>query len=72
MRNYSIQYPDLPQMPFENQKATLHSLAEAIRTGVPAPTSGKDNLNSFGTVMAAVASAKEHRPVNVLEFVGAA
>ena len=71
MRNYSIQYPDLPQMQFESQKATLHSLAEAIRTGIPAPTSGKDNLNSFGTVMAAVASAKERRPVNVMEFVGA-
>jgi predicted dehydrogenase len=71
MRNYSIQYPDPPQIPFEGQRATLHSLAEAIRTGVPAPTNGKDNLNSLGTVMAAVASAKERRPINVREFVEA-
>lgn len=51
--------------------ATLHALAEAIRTGQPAETSGQDNLHSFGAVIAGVKSAKEGRTVEVREIIGA-
>jgi predicted dehydrogenase len=36
----------------------LHAFAEAIRTGVPAATSGADNLKSLGVVVAAMESVR--------------
>lgn len=57
-------------IPRSGQAQTLHSLAEAIRTGQPAETSGADNLHSFGAVIAGVTSAREGRPVEVAELLG--
>lgn len=67
-KQYAIEYPDVPSPVFTGFHATLHSFAEAIRTGAPAPTAAADNLQSFATVMAAVASATEHRTVDVQQF----
>ena len=63
-----VEYPDVPTPALVSFDATLASLAEAIRTGKPAATSGVDNLQSFGTVMAAVASAQRRCAVEVQEF----
>lgn len=62
---------DCPPLEKTDRAATLAAFAEAIHTGRPAATSGRDNLQSFGTVMAAVHSAETGRPVNVAEFIRA-
>jgi predicted dehydrogenase len=62
---------DLPTLPLVAQPKLLADFADSIRTGTPAETSGADNLHSFGTVMAAVKSAKEHRTVEVAELLSA-
>lgn len=59
-----------PALTLADQSATLHNFAQAIRTGTPAETSGQDNLNSFGAVMAGVQSAREGRVVDVRELAG--
>jgi predicted dehydrogenase len=53
-----------------DRAATLASFAAAIRSGVPAPTSGRDNLQSFAAVMAAMLSAEEKRTVSISELLG--
>lgn len=55
-------------LPLTQQAALLSEFATAVRTGVPAPTSGEDNLWSFGAVCAGVKSAQENRPVDVAEL----
>ena len=58
------------QVPSQVQAVLLSKFAEAIRTNTPPETSGKDNLWSFGAVMAGVVSAKEGRTVDVRELLG--
>lgn len=67
-RNPTSEEIDIPPIPLSAQAALLHDFALAIRTGVPAETSGEDNLRSFGAVMAAVVSAREGRSVEVAEL----
>jgi predicted dehydrogenase len=67
-KELNISSVDAPSVPLESQAALLHNFAEAMRTGMPAETSGEDNLWSFGAVMAGVISAKEHRTVDVGEL----
>lgn len=54
-----------------SQHATLSLFAAAIRTGVPAPTSGEDNLWTFGAVMASVLSAQKQQTMDVRELLAA-
>jgi predicted dehydrogenase len=54
--------------PLNGQAALLADFARAIRTRNPAPTSGTDNLWSFGAVMAGVASAREGRTMTVADL----
>lgn len=61
---------DLPVIPLQGQAKLLSDFAQAIRTGTPAETSGRDNLQSFGSVMAAVKSIREGRKVLLSELVG--
>lgn len=61
---------DIPAVPLQGQAKLLADFAEAIRTGVAAETSGADNLQSFGAVMAAVRSVREGRPVRLSEVLG--
>ena len=55
-------------MELTGQAALLQRFADAIRSGVPAETSGSDNLQSFAAVMAAVTSATERRTVDVVSM----
>jgi predicted dehydrogenase len=54
--------------PFGEYSYVLHNFAEAIRTGIPAETSGSDNLYSFAAVIAGVRSVEEARAVRVGEL----
>jgi predicted dehydrogenase len=67
-KNPTLEEVELDPITRWHQAATLHEFAEAIRTGKPTPTSGEDNLKSFGTVMAGVTSAREGRAVGVREL----
>jgi predicted dehydrogenase len=58
---------DCPPTGPESFDATLAAFAEAIRTGQPAATGGRDNLQSFGAVVAAVQSAEQGRVVSLAE-----
>jgi len=58
----------VPPVERENQLALLHSFATSIRTGQPGATSGVDNLQSFGTIMAAVRSAETGATVCVADM----
>ena len=60
----------VPPAALNGQAALLAAFARAIRTGEPAPTSGADNLWSFGAVMAGVASARGGRTVDVATLLG--
>ena len=51
---------------FEGLNATLHEFARAIRSGVPAPIAGDDNIHSLAAVFAAMQSAREGRSVEVM------
>jgi predicted dehydrogenase len=57
-KNPTSEKVEIPEITLSGQAALLARFAEAIRTGVPAETSGQDNLNSFGAVMSAVESAR--------------
>jgi predicted dehydrogenase len=59
---------EIPSASLTGQAATLSLFAQAIRSGVPAPISGEDNLKSFGAVMAGVKSAQEKRAVSIDEM----
>ena len=62
---------DVPSLtPQQNGQAMLLAeFAQAIRTGKPAPTSGADNLWSFGAVIAGVMSARSGgKTVEVLKL----
>lgn len=61
---------DTPEPALGGQDATLADFAQAIRTGQPGATSGRDNLWTFGAVMAAVESAKTGQPVDVAKMIG--
>ena len=50
------------------QSETLHRFAEAIRTGIPAETSGQDNIRSLGIVLGAIRSTREGRTVTLEEM----
>lgn len=65
----SIEITKLPRESID-QARLLQEFAESIRTGKPSPTSGEDNLWSFGAVMAGVKSARERRTVDVRELLG--
>ena len=68
MKNETQEKVEIPEVEFEGLNGTLHAFAQAIKTGVPAPTSGEDNLQTFAAVMAAVRSAEQKRPVEVQEM----
>lgn len=68
--NQAREEVELPQLPLVAQGKLLADFAQAIRSGVPAETSGEDNLWSFGVVVAGVKSAKEGRWVEVEEVAG--
>jgi predicted dehydrogenase len=57
-KNGSQEWVDIPLAPLNGQAALLADFAKAIRSGQSAPTSGADNVWSFGAVMAGVASAQ--------------
>jgi predicted dehydrogenase len=59
--------PSIP-IPLTGQAATLHSFAQAIRTGIPSSISGEDNLQTFAAVCAAVISSRERRTVDIAEL----
>ncbi len=61
---------EIPPIERAGQVELLHQFAMSIRSGVPAETSGEDNLWSFGAVMAGVVSARERRSVEVSELLG--
>jgi len=69
-KNLQIEQIETPALEAEGQVALLANFAKAIRDGSPAETSGADNLNSFGAVMAGVVSAREGRSVMVREITG--
>lgn len=69
-KDLTLEPVEVPPIPLEAQAALLSRFAQAIRSGVPAETSGEDNLWSFGAVMAGVISAKERRTVDVAELIG--
>jgi predicted dehydrogenase len=64
-KNPTSESVEVPALPENGQQILLRKFADAIRTNTSSETSGEDNLWSFGTVIAAVTSAKEKRPVNV-------
>ncbi len=49
-------------------KRTMETFIEAIRTGKPAPTSGRDNLSTIAISFAGYKSAEENRPVKIKEI----
>jgi predicted dehydrogenase len=57
-KNPSLQEIATPPLALSEQSAVLHGFAEAIHTGTPAETSGRNNLNSFATLIAAMHSAQ--------------
>jgi predicted dehydrogenase len=59
---------EVPPAEQNGQARLLADFANAIRTNTPAPTSGADNLWSFGAVMAGVVSATKGKAVNVAEL----
>ncbi len=67
-KNETIETVETPPIALAAQAATLSLFAQAIRTGVPAPISGEDNLKSFAAVMAGVKSAREKRAVSLDEL----
>ena len=69
-KEFSEERVEVPAAPLNGQAALLADFAHAIRTGEPAPTSGADNLWSFGAVMAGVASAKSGTAVDVPSILG--
>ena len=64
--NQNIETIEALPLEFEGLNATLHEFAQAIRSGVPAPTSGDDNIHSLAAVFAAMQSAREGRRVDVV------
>jgi predicted dehydrogenase len=69
-KNFREDRVEVAPAPLNGQAALLADFARAIRTGEPAPTSGADNLWSFGAVMAGVASARTGSTVDVAAIVG--
>jgi predicted dehydrogenase len=69
-KNVSSDRVDVPEIALSGQAALLKCFADAIRSGQPGPTSGSDNLWSFGAVIAGVFSAKENRSVAVADLIG--
>ena len=67
-KNSSEQRVEIPPAPLNGQAALLADFARAIRSNEPAPTSGADNLWSFGAVMAGVARAQRGTTVDVGEM----
>jgi predicted dehydrogenase len=67
-KNPTQQSIDIPELPLKGQAALLKNFANAIRTNTSAETSGRDNLWSFATVMAAVISSEQRRSVDVAEL----
>ena len=66
-------FEEIPPSPEERpaQSETLRRFAEAIRTGVPAETSGLDNVRSLAVVIGAIRSVKEKRTVTLEEILSA-
>ncbi len=64
-KNQNIETIEALPLEFSELSATLHEFALAIRSGVPAPTSGADNIHSLAAVFAAMQSAREGRSVDV-------
>lgn len=65
-----IEEVPLQPIDLEGQPGLLKTFATAIRSNQPAPTSGRDNIQSFGAVMAAVKSAETGKIVNVNALIG--
>jgi predicted dehydrogenase len=66
-KNFAEERVEIPPAPLNGQAALLADFARAIHTGEPAPTSGADNLWSFGAVMAGVVSATTGLSVSVAD-----
>lgn len=71
-KDLTLGYVDPPPAGGSEQQYILDSFAKAIRGIEPAPTSGEDNLYSFGAVWAALESIKQGRSVLVKELVSMA
>jgi predicted dehydrogenase len=67
-KNETEEAIEVPPAEQNGQARLLADFADAIRTGTPAPTSGADNLWSFGAVMAGVVSATKGKTVDVAEL----
>ena len=67
-KNPTLEEIAAPDLIRRGQAKTLHTFAEAIRTGVSAETGGSANLNSFFTIVAAMKSVREARRVAVAEL----
>jgi predicted dehydrogenase len=55
----------LVALPYTDQSAVFMDVAEAVRTGRPAPTTARDNLRSLDMVFAAVRAAESGVPVSL-------
>lgn len=67
-KNVACEAVEVPEIELSGQAALLRDFAQAIRSGKPGPTSGQDNLWSFGAVIAGVISAQQGRGVDVAEM----
>jgi predicted dehydrogenase len=67
-RNPSAEAVEVAPVSWNGQSKLLTDFAQAIRSGVPAQTSGADNLWSFAAVIAGVQSAEQRRTVDVGEL----
>jgi predicted dehydrogenase len=64
-REQTIEPIAAPGMELENQAATLHLFAEAIRSGKSNEISGANNFASFAAVQAGIESAQQGKAVEV-------
>jgi predicted dehydrogenase len=64
-KNFTEEPIEVPPSTQNGQARLLADFATAIRSGQPAPTSGADNLWSFGAVIAGVTSAKDRKSISV-------
>jgi predicted dehydrogenase len=68
-KDLTLGHVDPPPAGGSEQQHILDTFAKAIRGIEPAPTSGEDNLYSFGAVWAALESIKQGKSVTVKDLV---
>jgi predicted dehydrogenase len=69
-KNPTVQAIENDPSALVGQARLLADFGAAIRSGIPAQTSGADNLWSFAAVIAGVISAEQRRTVDVRELLG--